>query len=113
MINRWRDHDSSVDLAKQIEIGQERQVVERAAIRDNYLHSPSLGIVVIAPPPEQLEILLIKFYAESNAAPPREIQKLDAREPNHRRFSGGNYVDPIVSLPPSIPRVRQIFQQSA
>jgi len=41
--------------------------------------------VIIAPPPEHLEVLFIQFYAESNSALLQEIQKLDACDPKYRR----------------------------
>jgi hypothetical protein len=46
-------------------------------------------VQALALSPEHLEVLLIQFYAESNAALQQEIQKLDVCEPEHcRRFPG-------------------------
>ena len=89
-LNGGRNHQSAVNLPKEIEIRQDRQVIQRAAVGNGRTHSPPALSAILTPTPQHLEVFVIELPTKPQTASAQEVEEFDTRQTQHlRRFASG------------------------
>src|SRR5665213_2842207 len=90
VVNGGRNHQSAVNPPKEIEIRQDCQVIQRAAVGNDRTHSPPALRAVLTPTPQHLKVFVIELPTKPHTASAQEVEEFDTRQTQHlRRFAGG------------------------